>query len=371
MPPIIGIQFQPKGKQYHFDTQGITDLVPGDRVVVETARGRQLGIVVGYVPEKELNGRTCKPIERRATPRDLVLQQQWQTKGLHALVTCQERADKLGLKGYKFVKAEYNFDGSQVTILYTTEKTKGNLPALQRELRRALRSKVELYQIGPRDYAKQLDGLGACGEQRCCARFLTKFSSVSIRMAKLQNISLTPSEITGLCGRLRCCLAYEQEQYSEAAKGLPKRGKEVITPHGKGRVVEVRTLAGAIVVDVDRVRHVVLREDIGKDEFTTPPVVEEKWPDWLPSEPVEKGPPSPGREPASKPGSAGERRSQPSRRRRTRPNKRRPEVDQTPKADSDTASTTDVPKPSSDKSTRSSHRRSRRSKRRGKPSTRQ
>lgn len=289
MPPIVGIQFQSKGRQYHFDAQGIADLIPGDRVVVETTRGRQLGIVVGYVPEEELDGRACKPIERRATPRDLVMQQYWQTRELSALVTCQEQAEKLDLKGFKFVKAEYNFDGSQATILYTTERKKGNLNALRRELRRALRTKVELFQVGPRDFAKLLDGLGACGEQRCCARFLTKFNSVSIRMAKLQNISLTPSEITGVCGRLRCCLAYEQEQYAEEARGLPKRGKDVVTPHGKGRVVEIRTLAGAIVVDVDGVRHVVEREDIGQTEFSRPRQEQEKWPDWLTdeAEPVE------------------------------------------------------------------------------------
>jgi cell fate regulator YaaT (PSP1 superfamily) len=285
MPPIVGIQFQPKGRQYHFDAQGIADLVPGDRVVVETTRGRQLGIVVGYVSEEELDGRACKPIERRATPRDLVMQQYWQARELSALIACQEQAEKLDLRGYKFVKAEYNFDGSQVTILYTTEKKKGNLNALRRELRRSLRTKVELFQVGPRDFAKLLDGLGACGEQRCCSRFLTKFNSVSIRMAKLQNISLTPSEITGICGRLRCCLAYEQEQYAEAAKGLPKRGKEVVTPYGKGRVVEIRTLAGTIVVDVEGVRHVVEREDIGQTEFSKPPEEQDKWPDWLSDEP--------------------------------------------------------------------------------------
>lgn len=315
MPPIIGIQFQPKGKQYHFDAQGITDLLSGDRVVVETARGRQLGIVSGYVPKEQLDGRACKPISRRATPRDLVMQQQWQAKELPALVTCQKQAVELGLKGYKFFKAEYNFDGSKVTILYTTEK-KGNLTPLQRGLRRILRTKVELFQVGPRDFAKLLDGLGACGEQRCCSRFLTKFNSVSIRMAKLQNISLAPTEITGICGRLRCCLAYEHEQYAEAAKGLPKRGKQVISPYGKGRVVEVRTLAGTIVVDVGGVRNVVLREDIGKTEFTTPPSPDEKWPDWFPSKPgdgasaerVEKQP--------SRPADGKRRRSRSSRRRK-------------------------------------------------------
>jgi cell fate regulator YaaT (PSP1 superfamily) len=365
MPPIIGIQFSPKGKQYHFDTQGITDLVPGDRVVVETARGRQLGIVVDYVSEKELDGRVCKPIERKATPQDLVLQQHWQSKGLHALVTCREEAGKLGLKGYKFVRAEYNFDGSQVTILYATERKKGNLAALQRVMRRSLRSKVELYQIGPRDFAKQLDGLGACGEQRCCSRFLIKFNSVSIRMAKLQNISLTPSEITGLCGRLRCCLAYEQEQYAEAAKGLPKRGKEVVTPYGKGRVVEVRTLAGSIVVEVDRVRHLVQREDIGKTEFTTPPVAEEQWPSWLPEEPQSSA--QPAQEKESRPRTAAEQRSRASRRRRKRPKKNAADS-QAPKASPGRTAKVERPKPSSEKKSSSSRRRGRRRpRRRNKP----
>jgi cell fate regulator YaaT (PSP1 superfamily) len=282
MPPVVGIQFSPVGKNYHFDAKGITDLCPGDRVVVNTSRGKQLGIVTGYVPEDELEGRTCKPIERRATPRDLVMQQQWQAKALSAVVTCTEKAEELGLKGFKFVQAEYNFDGSQVTILYTADKKRGDLGELQRALRRILRTRVELYQAGPRDLAKVLDGLGACGIPRCCSRFLTRFSSVSIRMAKAQNISLTPSEITGVCGRLRCCLAYEYEQYVEAADGLPRRGKEIVTPYGKGRVVEVRTLAGDTVVDVDGVRHVVPREDLGKEEFTHPPHEKEVYlPDWL------------------------------------------------------------------------------------------
>jgi cell fate regulator YaaT (PSP1 superfamily) len=282
MPPIVGIQFNTVGKHYHFDAKGLTDLRPGDRVVVNTSRGKQLGIVTGYIPEGELEGRACKPIERRATPRDLVMQQQWEARALSVVATCVEKAEELGLTGLKFIQAEFNFDGSQVTILYTTEKKRGDLGELQRELRRLLRTRVELFQAGPRDLAKTLDGLGACGVPRCCSRFLTRFSSVSIRMAKAQNISLTPSEITGVCGRLRCCLAYEYEQYVEAAEGLPRRGKDVVTPYGKGRVVEVRTLAGDTVVDVDGVRHVVMREDLGKQEFTSPPREKEVYlPDWL------------------------------------------------------------------------------------------
>ncbi len=279
---IVGVQFGPVGKQYHFDAQGIADLQPGDRVVVRTSRGKQLGIITGYVPKEQLDSRSYKPIERRASPQDLVQQQQWDAKAHSALVACVDKAQELGLTDYKFVRAEYNFDGSQVTIFYTTERKRSDVRALHRELRRALRTQVDLFQVGPRDLAKMLDGLGACGEQRCCARFLTKFNSVSIRMAKVQNISLTPSEITGVCGRLRCCLAYEFDQYSEAAEGLPRRGKDVVTPYGRGRVVEVRTLAGEIVVDVEGARHTVLREDIGKKEFTTPPTKDVPWPSWLP-----------------------------------------------------------------------------------------
>jgi cell fate regulator YaaT (PSP1 superfamily) len=367
MPPIVGIQFQPKGKQYHFDTQGITDLLPGDRVVVETARGRQLGIVSGYVPKEKLDGRACKPITRRATPRDLVMQQQWQAKELPALITCQEQAAKLGLKGYKFFKAEYNFDGSKITILYTTEK-KGNLTPLQRELRRILRTKVELYQVGPRDFAKLLDGLGACGEQRCCSRFLTKFNSVSIRMAKLQNISLAPSEITGLCGRLRCCLAYEHEQYAEAAKGLPKRGKEVITPYGKGRVVEVRTLAGTFVIDVGGTRNVVLREDIGKTEFTTPPITEEKWPDWFPSEPADDDSAKPVEKPPSRSADSRKRRSRSSRRRR--PQSKQSQADSRKPAKTESRQTAKPDAPQSQSKTSSGRRKSSRRRGRRRPNRR-
>jgi len=312
MPPIVAIQFSPVGKRYHFDARGISDLCPGDRVVVETSRGRQLGIVSGYVKEDEMGGRVCKPIERVATARDLVMQQEWQTKALSALVHCRELAEKQKLKGYKFIKAEYNFDGSQITLLYTTDKKGAELGELKRDLRKELGTRIELFQIGPRDLAKELEGLGACGIPRCCSQFLTKFDSVSIRMAKVQQISLTPSEVTGLCGRLRCCLAYEHEQYAEAAKGLPKRGKEVVTPYGTGRVVEVRTLAGVLVVDVEGVRHIVEREDIGKTEFTNPPEEKPKI-EWTPLElPAEKPEPNPKPDPPKR-----------ERKKRTRPRRGR------------------------------------------------
>lgn len=320
MPPIVAIQFSLVGKRYHFDARGITDLCPGDRVVVETSRGKQLGIVTGYVTEDEMGGRVCKPIERVATARDLAMQQEWQTKALSALVTCRELAEQQNLKGYKFVKAEYNFDGSQITILFTTDKKGTELEGLKKDLRRILDTRVELFQIGPRDLSKELDGLGACGIQRCCARFLTKFDSVSIRMAKVQQISLTPSEVTGLCGRLRCCLAYEYEQYAEAAHGLPKRGKDVVTPYGEGKIVEVRTMAGVLVVEVEGVRYVVEKEDIGKTEFTNPPVKKPK-PEWVP---VEKPPEPVKQEPESAPLPQERKRRVRPRRGKSRPRERGP-----------------------------------------------
>jgi hypothetical protein len=189
-------------------------------------------------------------------------------------------------------------------------------------------------------------------------------------MAKLQNISLAPSEITGVCGRLRCCLAYEHEQYAEASKGLPRRGKEAITPYGTGRVVEVRTLAGTIVVDVEGVRHVVQREDIGKTEFTTPPVTDEKWPNWLTTDTSEEGPADAGEK---KPDRPVKRRSRSSRRRRSRSKKRQPDTRQAAKEQSDRAAKPTT-KPRTSKSqggSKSSRRRSRRRpKRRNRPSGR-
>jgi cell fate regulator YaaT (PSP1 superfamily) len=157
----------------------------------------------------------------------------------------------MGIKDVKFLKAEYSFDGSWLTISYTSENKKVNVNPLQKVLNRALRSKVELRPVGPRDVAKIMGGYGACGAPRCCSTFLTEFSPVSIKMAKAQGISLSPQEITGMCGRLRCCLVYEYEQYVEARKHLPKRGKRVETPYGQGRVLDVRVLRDSVLVGLE------------------------------------------------------------------------------------------------------------------------
>jgi cell fate regulator YaaT (PSP1 superfamily) len=238
------------------------DIVPGDHVIVETQRGRHLGQVIAYVDPTRIHKRKgMRSVERKANPRDLVMKQVWQTKELDALITCREKAASLGIKDAKFVKAEYSFDGAWLTVYYTTENKKLSVRSLQTALSRRFHTRVEMRLIGPRDVAKMLGGYGACGAPRCCSTFLTEFSPVSIRMAKAQGISLSPQEITGMCGRLRCCLVYEYEQYVEAKKTLPKVGKRIGTPHGEGKVIDVRVLRESVVVRVGDEVHEVFRHE--------------------------------------------------------------------------------------------------------------
>ena len=251
-PRIAALRFQPLGKLYHFDASSESDLRPGDHVLVSTSRGREMGEIVGFVekPETPAEG-GWKKIERRATAAELVLRQQWQRRELEAMIECRAKAAEVGLRNLKIAKAEYSYDGSRIAFLFVTEADeKPDLKDLRKQLQRIYkRTEVELRQIGPRDVAKILGGMGACGlEERCCSRFLSEFSPISIKMAKAQGISLNPQEITGMCGRLRCCLVYEYEQYVEARKTLPKRNKRVITPMGEGKVLDVVPLKQAVIV---------------------------------------------------------------------------------------------------------------------------
>ncbi len=266
-PYVIGLRFQKIGKVYHFDASGFSELRVGDFAVVETRRGRQLGQVVLVVDETDgpAEGR-WKPIERKATPRDLVLRQTWEKKQLEATIACRAEAAQMGLDGIKIVASEFSFDGKNLSFLYSTEgDEKVDLARLRKVMRKRYpRSRIEMRLIGPRDVAKILGGLGACGlETRCCSQFLTEFSPISIKMAKAQGISLSPSEITGMCGRLRCCLIYEYEEYVKARKTLPKRGKTVVTPMGEGKVVDVLPLREAVIVQIPDVgRHEFLKHEI-------------------------------------------------------------------------------------------------------------
>lgn len=253
---LIGVRFMRVSKVYHFDASGFA-VQPGDRVIVETTRGRQLGEVVNLVDRAAAAPPEggYKAIEGLATPRDLALQQYWQSKETEAMINCRARAHELRLTDIKVARAEYSFDGSRLTFLLSGPddgsgrlETKSLKDDMQAQYPGHL---VALRQIGPRDVAKLLGGMGACGlETRCCSMFLTEFSPVSIKMAKEQGLSLTSEEITGMCGRLRCCLVYEYEQYVAARKTLPKRNKPVLTPKGPGKVRDVNPLKETVFVEI-------------------------------------------------------------------------------------------------------------------------
>jgi len=253
---VVGLRFQSIGKIYHFDATDYKSVQKGDYVVVETSRGTQLGQVVQFItnPERSL-GAGLKSILRIATPSDLLVKQEWERQEITALATCRAKVAEMHLRDVKIISVEYSLDGKRLLFIYSSEEgEKADLKSLKRALQRMFpNTHVELHMVGPRDVAKTLGGMGACGmERRCCALFLTEFSPISIKMAKEQGISLTPTEITGMCGRLRCCLVYEYELYVEARKQLPKRGKLVVTPRGNGKVLDVFPLKGAVLVELEQ-----------------------------------------------------------------------------------------------------------------------
>lgn len=263
-PSIVGLRFQPIGKLYHFDASNFKSIRAGDYVVVETSRGTQLGQIVQFIntPDRNISTGT-KSILRIATPQDLLVRQQWEKKEKEAVSECRKKASELGLTDVKIISAEFSLDGSRLLFVYSSEEgEKTDLKSLRRTMQRIYQqSHVEMHLVGPRDVAKVYGGMGACGINcRCCTAFLTEFSPISIKMAKEQGISLTPTEITGMCGRLRCCLVYEYEQYVEARKQLPKRGKLVLTSKGNGKVLDVHPLKGTILVEL---------EQGGRHEFTS------------------------------------------------------------------------------------------------------
>lgn len=251
---IVGVRFSKVGKVYNFDATKFDSIQKGDVVVVETSRGWQLGEVVTFIdPANQPADTSWKPLDRLATPKDLVQRQSWQNQEPEVVEKCVARAKELRLNNIKIVTSEYSFDGSKLSILFSSDiEEKVELKSLRSDMQKLFTpAQVELRQIGPRDVAKIMGGMGACGlECRCCTRFITEFSSISIKMAKEQGISLTPAEITGMCGRLRCCLIYEYENYVEARKSLPKRNKRVQTPDGEGKVIDVQPLRGVVLVEI-------------------------------------------------------------------------------------------------------------------------
>jgi len=272
---VVSVRFSKVGKLYHFEVDPHLDVNPGGQVVVETARGWQLGEVAQIIGDISSTGETSwKKIDRLATADDLRQRQENEEKENRLLAFTRQEIRNQNLDGVKVVSVEYSLDGSRISVLYSYEgENKIELKNLKQEISKfSQQSQVELRQIGPRDVAKIFGGMGACGlPTRCCSKFLTDFSSISIRMAKEQGISLTPTEITGMCGRLRCCLIYEYEMYAENRRQLPKRNKRVMTPVGEGKVLDVLPLKMAVIVEIPEVgRKEFFNSDIQVMDGSTP-----------------------------------------------------------------------------------------------------
>lgn len=250
MAVIIGVRFKNTGKVYYFDP-GQNQLEKGSLVVVETARGIECGEVV--IPNKEVADSTIvkplKPVLRPATPEDKRRAKENAEKEQRAMRVCQEKiaAHKLDMK---LVDVEYTFDNSKI-LFYFTADGRVDFRDLVKDLASVFRTRIELRQIGVRDEAKMLGGLGICGRPFCCSQFLSDFQPVSIKMAKEQNLSLNPTKISGQCGRLMCCLKYEQAAYEDLMKDAPRMDSFVETPDGAGTIISVNTLREKVRVRLD------------------------------------------------------------------------------------------------------------------------
>ena len=241
MVEIISVRFKNGGKEYYFNPNG-TQFQVGDGVIVETTRGTEYAQCVrgnNMIDEIELTA-PLRPVVRRATPEDARVVERNREREKHAMSVCQQKVAEHGLD-MKLVSAEYSFDGSKVLFFFTSEG-RVDFRALVKDLAGALHTRIELRQIGVRDEAKLLGGLGICGKPFCCSQFLDEFQPVSIKMAKTQNLSLNPTKISGTCGRLMCCLKYEQEAYEDLVKKAPKLESFVETPDGAGTVSSVNLL---------------------------------------------------------------------------------------------------------------------------------
>jgi cell fate regulator YaaT (PSP1 superfamily) len=248
MPIVVGVQFEPVTKVYYFAPPDVLDLAIDDYVIVNTARGTEIAQVVEpphHISEREVVGE-MKSVLRRATPWDLVQKDLWARKEQEALAICRAKAREFRLD-IKIVRCDYNFTGGRLLVYFSSE-ARIDFRALVRDLARIFRTRIEMRQIGVRDEAKLLDGVGKCGRQLCCTSWLREFTPVSIRMAKNQQLPLNPEEISGVCGRLLCCLSYEDTLYKEQNKKMPKLGAEVVTPQGIGRVRHIHPLKETVTV---------------------------------------------------------------------------------------------------------------------------
>jgi cell fate regulator YaaT (PSP1 superfamily) len=237
------------GETIVFMTHGMRFEV-GDKVIVEADRGLEYGdVVTSNEPfDHKLFDKPLKKVIRKANPWDEEQIQKNKGKTRDLMDICSRKIREQNLP-MKLVDAEYSFDRSKI-VFYFTSESRVDFRNLVRELASIFRVRIELRQIGVRDEARMLGGFGPCGRQLCCIAFLKDFAPVTIKMAKVQNLPLNPAKISGLCGRLMCCLGYEHECYQELFRGMPKVGKEIKTEHGKGKVVSVNPLKRTVTVDL-------------------------------------------------------------------------------------------------------------------------
>lgn len=251
MTEVVGVRFKEVGKIYYFDPDN-TSLEAGDMVIVETTRGVECGQVA--MPNRSIDDESVvhplKKLIRKATPEDINHVAENKKKEKEAFEICEKKiaAHKLEMK---LVDVEYTFDNNKI-LFYFTADGRVDFRSLVKDLAAVFRTRIELRQIGVRDEAKMLGGLGICGRPFCCSAFLGEFQPVSIKMAKEQGLSLSPVKISGTCGRLMCCLKYEQDAYLDLLKTTPKIGAIVNTPDGKGVVVDQNLLTGELKVRMDK-----------------------------------------------------------------------------------------------------------------------
>ena len=249
MATIVGIQFQKNGKIYNYDINNL-DVKPDDYVIAETNHGIDLGqVAVGCRHVEETGSAiSLKKLIRIATEKDLQTSAENREKEREAFAVCQKKIAEHKLD-MKLVSVEYAFDNSKA-LFYFTANGRVDFRSLVKDLASVFKMRIELRQIGVRDEARMIGGLGPCGRQICCGSFLEEFQPVSIKMAKEQNLSLNPTKISGVCGRLMCCLKYEQDHYEQTRKIMPRIGKEVSTPDGTGTVSDLNIVKETVFVRI-------------------------------------------------------------------------------------------------------------------------
>ncbi|MCL1809302.1 MAG: stage 0 sporulation family protein [Clostridiales bacterium] len=245
MVKVAGVRFKKAGKIYYFDPDAF-ELDAGTKVIVETARGLEFGTVVSEPKaiENDCVVAPLKKIIRVADEKDAAKHEENEKRKQRAMYLCQEKIDKHGLV-MKLIDVEYTFDNGKI-IFYFTADGRVDFRELVKDLAGVFKTRIELRQIGVRDEAKMVGGIGNCGKGLCCHTWLPEFDPVSIKMAKVQNLSLNPTKISGICGRLMCCLKYENEVYAELRKGMPDQGERIKTPDGIAIVTESNILGSTV-----------------------------------------------------------------------------------------------------------------------------